>query len=164
MNGLVRVSLALVSAITLAACGTTPKPVAVPKASPAGIGIVIADPAVRLAAGTTCSEDATRGIADRFKSAASSALARAGYTIATAEADAAFVAALDLETDYCSDAGIVSGTTNLELKRTNGDAIWRGKATGDQARGETAASTLGELVEGMLYDPQVIKATEATKK
>jgi hypothetical protein len=155
------VTLTLVAPV---ACRTPPPPAAPAKASPAGLGVVVADPGVRVVSGTACGEDATRGTAERFKSAATSALARAGFTVAPTEADAAFVAALDLEIDYCSDAGIVSGTTALELKRKGGAAVWRGQAVGDQARGETAASTMSELVEGMLSDPRVIKATEDARK
>jgi hypothetical protein len=164
MSALSRLALTTLAVVSLAACRTPPPPAAPAKASPAGLGVMVADPGVRVIAGTTCGEEATRGTADRFKSAATSALARAGFTIATAEADAAFVAALDLEIDYCSDAGIVSGTTALELKRKGGAAVWRGQAVGDQARGETAASTMSELVEGMLYDPKVIKATDDARK
>lgn len=164
MFALSRLALTTLAVVSLIACRTPPPPAAPAKASPVGLGVVVVDPGVRVVGGTTCGEDATRGTADRFKSAATSALARAGFTIATAEADAAFVAALDLEIDYCSDAGIVSGTTALELKRKGGAAVWRGQAVGDQARGETAASTMNELVEGMLYDPKVIKATEDARK
>jgi hypothetical protein len=164
MSRLFRVALTTSAFLVLVACSTPPKPVPVAKASPAGLGLHVADPGVRVVTGATCGEEATRGTAERFKSAATSALARAGFTIATAEADAAFVAALDLEIDYCSEAGIVSGTTALELKHRGGATVWRGQAVGDQARGETAASTLSELVEGMLYDPRVIKATDDARK
>ena len=164
MSRLFRVALTTSALLVLVACSTPPKPVPVAKASPAGLGLLVAEPGVRVVTGATCGEEATRGTAERFKSAATSALARAGFSIATTEADAAFVAALDLEIDYCSEAGIVSGTTALELKRKGGAAVWRGQAVGDQARGETAASTLSELVEGMLYDPRVIKATDDARK
>ncbi len=136
----------------------------VPKASPQGLGVMVSEPTVRLAAGTTCGETATTGAADRFKSAATGALTKAGFSVVTTEAEQAFAAALDLEIDYCSDAGIVSGTTSLELKRKTGASVWRGQAVGDQARGETAASTMAELVDAMLYDPRVIKATEDARR
>ncbi|HEY1100429.1 MAG TPA: hypothetical protein VGF99_15930 [Myxococcota bacterium] len=139
-------------------------PTARAKADPAGLGVVIVEPTVRVTSGTSCAPSVTDGAAARFKSAATAALSTAGFTIVTDEKDQAFAAALDLEVDYCSDAGIVSGTTALELKRKSGGGVWRGQAVGDQARGETAASTLNELVETMLFDPRVIKATKEARE
>jgi hypothetical protein len=170
-------TLAGLSLFSLLALGCAEKQKVVrPKANPQGIGIAVVEPTVRLASGTSCPETAKDGVADRFRSAARSALSRAGFEV-TEESAAAMAAGLEIEIDYCSAAGIVSGTTALELRRItppSNDAapdaprvqatIWRGQAQGDQARGETANSTLVELVETMLFDPNVIAATEGVRR
>ncbi len=140
----------------------TPKaaPVARARAAPDGLGVVVGEPTVRLVSGTSCDASVTEGAAARFRSAAVSALTGAGFSVVTDETQQAFAAELDLEITYCSNAGIVSGSTALELKKKAGGSVWRGQAVGDQARGETAASTMSELVETMLFDPRVIKATK----
>lgn len=145
-------------------CAEKQKPLPPPKADPAGLGVVVGAPAVTLVAGTSCADTVTQGVGERFAAATTSALTGAGFSVVAADADNAFSADLALEIDYCSDAGIVSGTTALTLNRKGGGSVWRGQATGDQARGETAKSTLAELVETMLYDPRVIKATETARQ
>ena len=157
--------LSIVSVALFSACAEKQKvAAAAPKrADPDGLGVVIAEPTVHVAAGTSCGDTVTQGAAERFKSATAGALTKAGFAIVTDEKEQAFTAQLDLEIDYCSDAGIVSGTTALELKRKAGSSVWRGQAVGDLARGETASSTVSELVEGMLFDPRVIKATKEAR-
>ncbi len=129
------------------------------KASAKGAGVAVADPTVRIAAGTTCPEGTAESVGPRMKSATAGALTSGGFKVVDgAEAEKApYTTGLDIEITYCSEAGIVSGTSALELKR-GGGSVWRQQATGDLARGETAASTLNELVEIMLYDPAVIAA------
>ena len=130
-----------------------------PKAAAKGAGVSVAEPVVRIAAGTTCPDGTAESVGPRMKSATSGALTHGGFkVVGGADADKApYTTALDIEITYCSDAGIVSGTSALELKH-GGGSVWRQQATGDLARGETAASTLSELVEIMLYDPAVIAA------
>jgi hypothetical protein len=156
------IALAVTAAVS--GCAEKQKPLPPAKASPEGLGVVVAVPTVRVAAGTTCADTVTQGAAERFKAAAVGALTRAGFSVVTDPAEQAFTAALDLEVDYCSDAGIVSGTTAMELQRKTGASVWRGQAVGDQARGETASSTMNELIETMLYDARVIKATQDARK
>ena len=129
------------------------------KASPKGAGVAVVDPTVRVAAGTTCPEGTAESVGPRMKAATSGALTNGGFKVVDgADAEKApYSTALDIEITYCSEAGIVSGTSALELRRSGG-SVWRHQATGDLARGETAASTLNELVEVMLYDPAVIAA------
>ena len=79
------VCMALLGLSGLACAEKQPVPV-IPKASPQGIGVVVAEPVVRLAAGTSCGESATAGAADRFKSAATGALTKAGFSVVTTEA------------------------------------------------------------------------------
>lgn len=129
------------------------------RASPKGAGVAVGDPTVRVAAGTTCPEGTAESVGPRMKAATSGALTNGGFKVVDGAdaANAPYNTALDIEITYCSEAGIVSGTSALELKR-GGGSVWRQQATGDLARGETAASTLNELVEIMLYDPAVIAA------
>ena len=153
--------LSFVSVALLSSCAEQQKVVAAPqRAQPDGLGVMLAEPTVHVAAGTSCGETVTQGAAERFKAATAGALTNAGFSVVTDEKEQAFTAQLDLEIDYCSAAGIVSGTTGLELKKKAGASIWRGQAVGDQARGETAASTISELVDKMLFDARVIKATK----
>ena len=156
--------LSVVSVVLLSACAEKQKVAAAPmRADPDGLGVVIAEPVISVAAGTSCGETVTQGAAERFKSATAGALTKAGFAVVTDEKEQAFIAQLELEIDYCSDAGVVSGTTALQFKRKTGASVWRGQAVGDQARGETASSTVSELVEGMLFDPRVIKATKEAR-
>ena len=92
--------------------------------------------------------------------AAQTALTQVGFR-GTEEADAPYTAILALEGNYCSDAGIVSGTTALDLQKQKHSAsvsIWHGEAKGDQARAETATSTLDELMNKLIYAPAVVNA------
>ena len=145
-------------------CASTPDAPIKPRAKPAGAGLALGDPKVSVAPGTTCSPDLALGIASRFKSAASGALSKAGFHVVdeTAGGAAPYGAGLEIEVSYCSDAGIVSGSTALELKK-GGASVWRSQATGDQARPETAASTMAELVDNMLDDPSVATMFAAAK-
>jgi len=144
-------------------CAEKQKPQARPKATPAGFGVLVTDPIVRVAAGTTCPEGVAAGVGERFKSSATGALTNAGFAIVSAPGSEAFTANLELEVNYCSDAGIVSGSTAFDLKRASGASVWRGQATGDQARAETADSTIAELFETMLFDERVIEATKGSR-
>jgi hypothetical protein len=128
------------------------------RGKPNGAGVVLVDPVAKLTSGTTCSDTVVADVAARSKDAAKTALTRAGFRI-TEDESAPFAASISVEIGYCSDAGIVNGATNLELaKKTSSTAssIWRGDATGDLAKSETAASTMAELVDVMLDDPNVI--------
>jgi hypothetical protein len=150
----------LVTATLLGAacCTTAPEPrPPPPRAKPAGAGVVVAAPTVRVASGQPCPADASTAIALRFASAASGALGNAGFKVVPEGTAAPYAAGLDIEVSYCSEAGIISGTTALELKK-DGAPIWRSQASGDQANGDTAASTLNELIDKMLGDPAVIAA------
>jgi hypothetical protein len=171
-----RGALACAAMLLLAAGCAEKQKVTRPVANVRGIGLSISEPTVRLASGTSCADDAQTGVEDRFRAAARSALSQAGFAV-TDDPAAAMAAALEIEIDYCSAAGIVSGTTALELRRVAPPAagaapdaprvtstVWRGQTKGDQAKGETASSTLLELVEVMLYDPGVIAATETARR
>ena len=164
LNTVAHFLTAITVATALCGCAEKQKPVPRAKASPAGLGVVVAIPTVRVAAGTTCADTVTQGAAERFRAAAVGALTSAGFSVVTDPAEQAFTAALDLEVDYCSDAGIVSGTTALVFQRKTGASVWRGNAVGDQARGETASSTMNELIETMLYDARVIQATQDARR
>lgn len=154
-----RIALFAFALTSTLACETARPPPMRAKAQPKGVGVVVIDPVVKVAGGTTCPDGVTDGIGDRFKSATSGALTNGGFRVVDDAVDskAPYRAAIEVAVEYCSDAGIISGTSVLELKQ-GGASVWRASATGDQARGETAASTLGELVERMLYDPAVIAA------
>ena len=155
------VCFGLATAIALSACATPdPKPEPPPRAKPAGVGVRVPMPQVKLAEGTTCTPEAITGVDARFLSAAQTALTQTGFRV-TEEADAPYTAVLALEVNYCSDAGIVSGTTALDLQKQKHAAsvsVWHGEAKGDQARAETASSTLDELMNKLLYAPAVVKA------
>jgi hypothetical protein len=156
--------VAIVVAAIVGGCAAPQKPAPRPRAQPRGLALYVAEPTVTTTTGTACATTVTEGIGPRFRSAATTALTEAGFRVADAADGAAFVAHVALDVDYCSDAGIVSGTTALTLKQKGTTSVWRGQATGDQARGETATSTVRELVEKMLFDPQVIDATEAARR
>jgi hypothetical protein len=145
-------------------CAAKQKPPPRPRAQPRGLALFVQEPAVKTASGAACAPAVTEEVGPRFRSAATTAFTEAGFRVADSADGAAFVVVLGVEIDYCSDAGIVSGTTALTLKGSGAGNVWRGQATGDQARGETAASTLRELVEQMLYDPGVIQTTEQARR
>jgi hypothetical protein len=130
-----------------------------PVARPNGMGVQVAPPGVSIAAGTTCAPNVVDGIADRFQSAAQDALTNVGFAVVSHEGTPLH-AKLTLIVDYCSEAGIVSGSTSLSLEKSGQGTVWSGQTTGDQARAETANSTLQELVGRMVLDERVIKATE----
>lgn len=94
---------------------------------------------------TGCAPNVHEGLGERFQEAARSALGAAGWTVVDTSASHQFTARLVVETDYCSDVGIISGTTSLTLLE-DGKAAGTARATGDQANGETIASTMEELV------------------
>jgi hypothetical protein len=158
-----RAALLAVVAVSLAGCAEKQKASPRPRAEPGGAGLFVAEPVLKTASGVECAAAVTDGIAPRFRSAAKTALTEVGFRMADAAESAAFVTELSLEVDYCSEAGIVSGTTALVLGRKDNPGLWRGQATGDQARGETALSTVRELVEQMLYDPDVVEAAAAAR-
>ncbi len=142
------------------ACASAPKaaPAAV-RASGAGHGIWVAEPTFHVVDGVVCSAGSTDGIPARFAATASKAMTNAGFELLDGGRRDGFVLQLDLEVDYCSDAGIASGTTTMSLLH-HGGAIWSARALGDQAKSETAASTIAELVDGMLLDPTVVRVTK----
>lgn len=154
-------SLCVAAAIALSACATpAPKPEPPPRAKPAGTGVRVPLPVVTLAEGTTCTPESIAGVDARFLTAAQTALTQVGFRV-TEETDAPYTAILALEVNYCSDAGIVSGTTALDLqkqKKAASVSIWHGEAKGDQARAETATSTLDELMNKLIYAPAVVNA------
>lgn len=149
--------------VVVGACASPPKaaPAAV-RASGAGHGIFVAEPTFHVVDGTACAAGTTDGIPARFASTASKAMTNAGFTLLEGGTREGFVLQLDLEVDYCSDAGIVSGTTSMSLLH-HGDAIWTARALGDQAKAETAASTIAELVDGMLLDSNVVRVTKQAR-
>lgn len=143
-------------------CASTPKAAPPERASGAGLGMWVAEPTVHVVDGTTCSPTVTDGIPARFAQTASKAMTNAGFALLEGGTREGFVLKLDLEVDYCSDAGIVSGTTTMSVLH-HGEPIWTGRALGDQAKGETASSTIAELVDGMLLDPGVVRATKGAR-
>jgi hypothetical protein len=143
-------------------CASTPKAAPVERASGAGLGIWVAEPTIHVVDGTTCSPTVTDGIPSRFAATASKAMTNAGFALLEGGTREGFVLTLDLEVDYCSDAGIVSGTTTMSVLH-RGEPVWTGRALGDQAKGETAASTIAELVDGMLLDSNVVRTTKGAR-
>jgi len=148
---------AVVATLICATACVTEKPALRERAKPAGRGLFVVAPETKVVAGTSCGDSVVEGISDRFKSATAGALSNAGFGVVSDE-KAPMSAKVELTIDYCSDAGVVSGSTALSLERTGKGMVWRGQVTGDQARGETAASTMNELVEKMLWDDNVIRA------
>lgn len=156
--------VAVVAVLAVVGCAAKQKPAPRPRAQPRGLALFVDAPIVTTSSGATCAPDVAEGIAPRFRSAAATAFTEVGFRVADAASAAAFVAEVGVEVDYCSEAGIVSGTTALTLKQKDAGSVWRGQATGDQARGETAASTLRELVDQMLYDPGVIETIQQARR
>ena len=154
----------LIGALTVVSgCASPPKAApAAERASGAGHGLWVAEPTFHVVDGTACSAGTTDGIPARFAATASKAMTNAGFSLLDGGTREGFVLNLDLEVDYCSDAGIVSGTTTMTLLH-HGNAIWTARALGDQAKGETAASTIAELVDGMLLDPTVVRVTKQAR-
>lgn len=145
------------------ACASPPKAApTVMRANGGGHGVWVAEPTFHVVEGVACSAGTTDGIPARFSATASKAMTNAGFALLDGGTREGFVLQLDLEVDYCSDAGIVSGTTTMSLLH-HGDAIWSARALGDQAKGETAASTIAELVDGMLLDPTVVRVTKQAR-
>ena len=103
-------------------------------AQPKGTGLFVAAPVAKVVPGTSCAEDIVNGISERFRSAAAGALSNAGFGVVNDE-KAPLSAKIEITVDYCSDAGIVSGSTALSLEKEGKGMIWRGQVTGDAIKG-----------------------------
>jgi hypothetical protein len=137
-----------------------------PRANPKGTAMAVDVTEPTVAAGTSCPEGISSGVAERAKRSASSALTAAGFRLSEDD-KTAFAAVVNIEISYCSEAGIVNGATRLDLQYAPGGetvTLWGDSANGDMARPETMQSTLNELVERMVYDPGVIAAVDEQVK
>jgi hypothetical protein len=162
-----RMWLVMVGLLGLVAACAEKQRVVRPRANPKGQGIAVEVVEPTITTGTSCPEGITAGVAARAKGAAESALTAAGFRISSEE-KTTFGAMVHIEISYCSEAGIVNGSTKLDLDYAPADEsviLWGDSANGDMAKPETMQSTLNELVERMTFDPGVIAAVdEAVKK